>query len=184
MKTTYKPIKIGHQSEWETNHKNNLNALRNHVTTFFNEVSKTIEVEDKNAYKGNFIDKFLIEFEAKYKGSFPPVMSLEKIIQMSDVNLPLLKKIVNDIEAVGIDVDLNTLDEIEPIDFGVYTESEEQEKLYKYAVGICEAIYTNDRPNMHFFNADLVRSFAGLFVYDFTKQQIVPNVLMIKNQLR
>lgn len=180
----YKPIKIGHQTEWETNHKNNLNALRNHINAFFNEVSKTIEVDDKNAYKGNFINKFLSDFEAKYKSSFPPVMTLEKIVQMCEVNLPLLKKIVNDIEAVGIDIDLNTLDEIEPIDFAVYTESEEQEKLYKYAVGICEAIYPTDRPNLHFFNADLVRSFAGLFVYDFTKQQIVPNVLMIKNQLR
>jgi hypothetical protein len=184
MKTTYKPIKIGHQTEWETNHKNNLTALKSHINAFFNEVSKTIEVEDKNAYKGNFINKFLIDFEAKYKSSFPSVMSLEKIVQMCEVNLPLLKKIVNDIEAVGIDVDLNTMQELNPIDFGVYTESEEQEKLYKYAVGICEAIYTNDRPNLHFFNADLVRSFAGLFVYDFTKQQIVPNVLMIKNQMR
>lgn len=184
MKATFKPIQIGYQKEYEANHKNNLTALRNHVTAFFNEVSKTVEVADKNAYKGKFISTFLTEFETKYKSSFPPVMSLEKIIQMSDVNVTKLKKIVNDIEAVGIDIDLNTLQEIEPIEFGVYTESEEQNKLFQYAQTICEAIYTPERPNIHFWNADLVRSFGGLMVYDFGKQQIVPNVLMIKNQMR
>jgi hypothetical protein len=184
MKTTFKPIQIGYQKEYEANHKNNLTALRNHVTAFFNEVSKTVEVADKNAYKGKFISTFLTEFETKYKSSFPPVMSLEKIIQMSDVNVSKLKKIVNDIEAVGIDIDLNTLQEIEPIEFRVYTENEEQNKLFQYAQTICEAMYTNDRPNIHFWNADLVRSFGGLMVYDFGKQQIVPNVLMIKNQMR
>jgi hypothetical protein len=76
------------------------------------------------------------------------------------------------------------MQEIEPIEFRVYTESEEQNKLFQYAQTICEAIYTPERPNIHFWNADLVRSFGGLMVYDFGKQQIVPNVLMIKNQMR
>ena len=180
MKKEFKPIQIGKQIEWETNHNKELTALRTHLTAFFDEVAKYIEVTDKNAYKGYFISAFITEFEKKYKGSFPPLMSLEKILQMSEVNVSKLKKLVNDIEAIGIDIDFNTMQETNPIDFAVYTENEEQNKLFQYAQNICDAIYTTDRPNIHFWNADLVRSFGGLMVYDFSKQQIVPNLLMIK----
>lgn len=180
MKTTFKPIQIGNQIEWETNHNKDLNTLRTHLTAFFDEVAKYIEVTDKNAYKGKFISTFLAEFETKYKASYPPLMSLEKILMVSDVNVNKLKKLVNDIEAIGIDIDFNTMEETNPMDFAVYTENEEQNKMFQYAQNICDAIYTTDRPNIHFWNADLVRSFGGLMVYDFSKQQIVPNLLMIK----
>ena len=180
MKTTFKKIQIGYQKEWETNHNNDLNTLRTHLTAFFNEVGKYIEVNDKNAYKGKFITTFLTEFETKYKASYPPLMSLEKILMVSDVNVSKIKKIVNDIEAIRIDIDFNTMQESNPMDFAVYTETEAQNELFKYAQNICDAIYTTDRPNIHFWNADLVRSFGGLMVYDFGKQQIVPNLLMIK----
>ena len=180
MKKEFKPIQIGYQIEWETNHNNDLNTLRTHLNAFFNEVAKYIEVTDKNAYKGKFITTFLAEFEKKYKASYPPLMTLEKILMVSDVNVPKLKKIVNDIEAIGIDIDFNTMQETNPIDFAVYTENEEQNKMFQYAQNICDAIYTTDRPNIHFWNADLVRSFGGLMVYDFSKQQIAPNLLMIK----
>lgn len=180
MKTTFKPIQIGKQAEYESNHNKSLNELRNHLKAFFEEVGKYIEVGDKNAYKGFYIGTFITEFEKKYKASFPPFMSLDKILQMSEVNVSKLKKIVNDIEAINIDIDFNTMEETNPIDFAIYTENEEQNKLYQYAQNICDAIYTADRPNIHFWNADLVRSFGGLMIYDFSKQQIVPNLLMIK----
>jgi hypothetical protein len=180
MKTTFKPIQIGKQIEWETSHNNDLNTLRTHLNAFFDEVAKYVDVTDKNAYKGKFISTFLTEFETKYKASYPPLMTLEKILMVSDVNVSKLKKIVNDIEAVDIDIDFNTMEETNPIDFAVYTENEAQNQLFQYAQNICDAIYTTDRPNIHFWNADLVRSFGGLMVYDFSKQQIVPNLLMIK----
>ena len=180
MKATFKPIQIGYQKEYETSHNNELTALRSHLTTFFHEVAKYIEVTDKNVYKGKFITTFLAEFETKYKASYPPLMTLEKILMVRDVNVSKLKKIVNDIEAIGIDIDFNTMQETNPMDFAVYTENEMQNHLFQYAKNICDAIYTTDRPNIHFWNADLVRSFGGLMVYDFSKQQIVPNLLMIK----
>lgn len=184
MKTTFKPLLIDYDYQREANYKAEVNTHRQRITDFFNTIGKFIEVENKNDYKGNLVGTFLTQFEAKYKDSFPSVMTLNRIVEVCDVPMSTIKKLANEIDHSNIHLDFDTLQEINPLDFGIYTETEEQNKLFLYAKNICDAIYKEDRPTVHFYNADLVRSFAGLMVYDFQKGQIKPSVMLIKNQLR
>lgn len=166
--------------EGEINYNRKLTTIRADLTNFFNEIEKYIEVKNKSAYKENLMQQFKEEFSDKHKKDFPPILSLERVMELCDVDFTRLNFLIVKVDNAAIDIDFDTQEPTEQTDFGYYTENENQNFWLTYLQNICNAIYTSDRPTTHFWNADLVRGFGNMLNYDFATQKLKPNKEFIK----
>jgi hypothetical protein len=110
-------------------------------------------------------------------------MSLEKVLELCEVNTDKIKALASKINEYQIEIDLNT-NEAKTPDFTIYTESIEQNLLYKYASEIEKAIFDNKPTEITFFQSDLQRGFSGLLIYDFSTQRLKPNIGYIKGNYK
>lgn len=179
----FKPITIGYDERAKNQFDANLTALRSHLTDFFKECTKYVEIKDKNAYKGDLLNSFISDFSGKYSSQFSELLTIEKILELSDVDTHKLRFLESRIKEININIDYNTLESVTP-DFSIKTNSLEENLLYEYANGISKAIYDNKPNHLTFFNADLQRAFCGLLLYDFSNQKLVPNISWIKGNYR
>jgi len=177
----FKPIVIGYDESSKKRFEANLTALSVHLKDFFTKCEKYVQIEDKNTYKGNLLQSFISDFSDKYQSEFSQLLSIEKMLELSDVPVDKLRFLAAKINEIDIDLDFNTHEASTP-DFSIKTESIEENLLWNYANGISKAIHENRPTNLSltFFNADLQRAFCGLMIYDFSSQKLVPNVSWIK----
>ena len=177
----FKPIVIGYNASAESNYKANLSTKIDRLTQFFEECTKYVDIKDKNAYKPNLYNSFVEDFSKKYKEQFSELLTIENILELSEVPVDKLRFLAAKINEIDIDLDFNTYEASMP-DFTIKTESIEENLLWNYANGISKAIHENRPTNLSltFFNADLQRAFCGLMIYDFSSQRLVPNVSWIK----
>jgi hypothetical protein len=179
----FKPIVIGYNASAESNYKANLSSKIERLTQFFEECTKYVDIKDKNAYKPNLYNSFVEDFSAKYKSQFSELLTIDKILELSEVPVDKLRFLAAKINEIDIDLDFNTHEASTP-DFSIKTESIEENLLYEYSKRIAAAIHDNKPEYMTFFYADLVRGFANILQYDFNSQKLVPNVSYIKGQYR
>jgi len=179
----FKPVPIGYKEHEKRQFELDLSTFTSYLNDFFSEIAKYIEVKDKNAFKGKFLNMFLDLFSEKYKSQFPQFMSLEKVLELCEVNTDKIKTLAFKISEFKIEIDLNT-NEAKIPDFTIYTESIEENLLYKYASEIEKAIYDNKPTEITFFQSDLQRGFSGLLLYDFSTQRLKPNIGYIKGNYR
>jgi hypothetical protein len=180
---TFTPITIGYNETAKRRFEANLTALSVHLKDFFTECEKYVQIEDKNTYKGNLLQSFISDFSDKYQSEFSQLLSIEKMLELSDVPVDKLRFLAAKINEIDIDLDFNT-HEVETPDFSIKTNSIEENLLWNYANGISKAIHDNKPNHLTFFNADLQRAFCGLMIYDFSSQRLVPNVSWIKGNYR
>jgi hypothetical protein len=179
----FKPIVIGYDESSKKRFEANLTALSVHLKDFFTECEKYVQIEDKNVYKGNLLNSFISDFSKKYKTQFSELLTIDKILELSNVDTHKLRFLESKIKEINIEIDYNTHEASTP-DFSIKTESIEENLLYEYSKRIAAAIHDNKPEYMTFFYADLVRGFANILQYDFNSQKLVPNVSYIKGQYR
>ena len=96
-KKDFKRIAIGYNEAQKKQFESDLNAFTSYLNDFFSEIAKYIEVKDKNVFKGNFLNTFLELFAQKYKCQFPEFMSLEKVLELCEVNTDKIKALASKI---------------------------------------------------------------------------------------
>ena len=182
-KKDFQRIAIGYNEAQKKQFELDLNAFTSYLNDFFTEIAKYIEVKDKNVFKGKFLNTFLELFAKKYKSQFPEFMSLEKVLELCEVNTDKIKALASKINEYQIEIDLNT-NEAKTPDFTIYTESIEQNLLWNYANNLTKAIHENMPNGITFFYSDLVRGFSNVLTYDFSTQRLVPNIGYIKGNYK
>jgi hypothetical protein len=183
MKKDFTPIKIGFNEGERAKFETDLINIKNLLNDFFSECEKYIEIKDKNKYKGSLFNSFVNDFSNKYKSKFPEILTIDKILELSNVNTDKLKFLSSKIQELKLNIDYNSL-EMETPDFCIYTSNLEENLLFQYAQGISKAIHENKPSHLSFFNADLQRGFTGLLLYDFSTQKLIPNIGFIKGQFK
>ena len=179
----FKPIVIGYDESSKKRFEANLTALSVHLKDFFTECEKYVQIEDKNVYKGNLLNSFISDFSKKYKTQFSELLTIDKILELSNVDTHKLRFLESKIKEINIEIDYNT-HKAETPDFSIKTNSLEENLLYEYASGIAAAVHKTKPEYLTFFYADLVRGFANILQYDFNSQRLVPNVSWIKGNYR
>jgi len=96
----FNPIKIAIDKTSEARYKANLSALKTHLSDFFGEASKHVKIENKTPYEQNLFNTFLDEFNTQLKHEFPPMLSLEKCLELTEVNTNKLKFLSDKITAI------------------------------------------------------------------------------------
>ena len=180
---TFTPIVIGYDESSKKRFEANLTALSVHLKDFFTECEKYVQIEDKNVYKGNLLNSFISDFSKKYKTQFSELLTIDKILELSNVDTHKLRFLESKIKEINIEIDYNT-HKAETPDFSIKTNSIEENLLWNYANNLSKAIHENMPNGITFFYSDLQRGFANVLLYDFSTQRLVPNVSYIKGQYR
>jgi hypothetical protein len=100
------------------------------------------------------------------------------MLDAMDVDTKLLEKACNDINA--IDIKLNEDLEAKEPDFNIYTESEDQNKLYKVLERISKDLGTlySDH-NIRLVPQNLQQGTSQALVYDWSERALKPNIRKI-----
>lgn len=173
MKTkTFQPIAIGKNESEEKRFKSQIRTKRRMIDELYDICSKYVKIEDKSTLQGNFYNDFITLFLAKYQSEFPPI-SVNKMLEAMEVNILKLEALCHNIQAIKIELDSNL--EAEIPDFNIYTESEDQNKLYITLKRLCEDIAALKGFGIRITGAGLSNGTQQALMYDWGKQEMIPN---------
>ena len=178
MKTkTFKPIAIGTDESEETRFKSNLRLKKRLINELYNYCSTFVEIEDKSILQANYYDKFILDFLDKYKNEFPPI-SVDKMLEQMEVNIRQIDNLCQQIEAIKIDLDTNL--EAPIPDFNIYTESENQNKLFHTLQRLSKDLNSLKADfGIRLIGNGIVQGTSQALIYDWSKQQMKPNTRKI-----
>jgi hypothetical protein len=95
------------------------------------------------------------------------------MLEAMEVNILKLEALCHNIQAIKIELDSN-LDAPIP-DFNIYTESEDQNKLYITLKRLCEDIAALKGFGIRITGAGLSNGTQQALMYDWAKQEMIPN---------
>jgi hypothetical protein len=183
MKTKFQPQLLGIDQVSKAKYESNLSALIKHLSDYFNEVEKHIIIENKSDYKQNLLKTFCDKWELQHRHKFPEMLSLEKCLELSEVNIDKLRFLSGRIGQLTteIDIDFDTL-EVNKIDFGIYTESLIQNEILYLLNDLIKNIESAKKYKSPIYPSDLLRAFSGMLIFDHSTQMIKPNIQFIKSK--
>lgn len=183
MRTKYKPLLLGIDEVQKAKHEAKLNAFRTHLSDFFKEIEKHIQIENKSDYKQNPLEAFFEKWEAQHRNKFPEMLSLEKCLELAEVNTDKLRFLSVRINQVKNEIELNwdTL-EAAKIDFGIYTDNLTQNQILDLLNALVKNIEKAKQYKNPIYPSDLLRAFGGMLIFDYKDQKLKPNIQFIKSK--
>ena len=178
-----KKIKIGFNEKAETQYLNDLQAKQIALQTLADYLLEYVEEIDVNAlYKAP--NEYSIEivankFKEAYKGA-----KIEKIFDIIGFNTTKVERLCNEFKAVDIQINANTLEPLETVDFNIYAETDEQIEKYNAVQNVCDSIKVLMKyaPNIH--KGELINALRGAVVPDYTNNHIQKNIGFILHKPR
>lgn len=179
---TFKPIVIGTNDQEKQLHEANFRLILGYLNDFNEITDKYLPNFKKNGLKSNLFEAFKLQFQELHSGKFPELLSLDKILELSDVPTDKLRYLSQRIDELnkGILVNLATK-EAPGKDFNIYTTSEDQNKLWKYLNEAAAAI-ENLKEFRSIYVGQMVPFFNGLFQYDYSTQSLKPNIHVVQGK--
>ena len=168
----FQPIPVDKDESAETKFKSNVRIKQRYINELYDYATKYIDIEDKSSLQANFYDTFITAFLDKYKNEFPPI-SVDKMLEHMEVNIKHIDTLCQNIEAIDIKLD-KELNAKTP-DYNIYTETEEQNKLYITLKRLCKDINSLKGFGIRLTGAGLVQGTQQALMYDWTKQEMMPN---------
>ena len=129
-----------------------------------------IPIEDKKTFRADIYGYFEAAYLGKYKVEFPPIVTNEKIFELSSIDTNKIKALQDKYEAISVPSK-------EP-DFTVYATTPEQIKRYEVLTDICEAI-NNARGIIPINNFGLMPSLGRTITHDFGTESLIPNFAFV-----
>lgn len=184
--TTFQPIQIGTQTSIEKDFQHRFEGKIKRFDALYSYLLKFIPLEDKNVLKRNIYEYFLKTFLDKEQGNFPPNAPITSILQFMQVDTNKIQLLINDFEAIEFNleaINLNT-PELPIVDFGIYTETIEQNDLYFKLIKVVTAISELEATGKTIYKSPLLQSFNFMLHYDLTTQKLTPNAQLILGKTR
>lgn len=172
-KREFTPIVIGHKHEEEKRYTINVEAKIKALEEFYSYVGRFISTEDRNVFRANLYDTFVQRFYDKYSKDYPHI-TINKIFALLDVNIEKINSLISTINSIEID------ETEDAPDFKIYTESEEQNKLFGYLQTIIHNIEILQKDGATIYPAPLISAFNGALQFDFKDNRLKPSVNFVK----
>ena len=177
MKTKeFNTIAIGIDEEAQTKYRSNVRLKQRYLTELYSYVSKYVIINDKSSLQGNFYNDFIELFLAKYQSKFPPI-SVNKMLEAMDVDKKYQDEITKKIASIDIQLDKDFKAK-EP-DFKIYTENEEQNKLFRTIDRLCKELDSLKTQGIRLTPNNLIHGTQQMISYDWSKQRLKPNTRKI-----
>ena len=175
----FKPIAIGIDSESLNRFHKNVETKVKYIDELHEYVNKFVNIEDKVNLQGNFYDSFVQMFLDEYKDKFPPI-SIEKMFEQMDCDSNKVKELCSKIE--GIDIKLDAKMEAKEPDFNIYTQTENQNKLFVTLKRLCKDVNSLKEFGVRLSGNALIHGTQMMLVYNWSKQEMEPNTRRILGQ--
>jgi hypothetical protein len=148
-------------------------------------LSKFISIEDKNTLTSDIYSTFITLFLEKESANFPPNAPINSILTFFEVNTNKIQVLIDEFNAIDFE---ETINYNEPIlqekDFGIYTQTEEQNFLFFRLQNIITEISKLEALNKIIYKAPLTQAFNFMLHYDLTTQTLKPNASYILGTMR
>ena len=174
----FKPIAIGIDSESLNRFHKNVETKVKYIDELHEYVNKFVNIEDKVNLQGNFYDSFVQMFLDEYKDKFPPI-SIEKMFEQMDCDYMKVRELCQKIK--DIDIKLDARMKAKEPDFNIYTQSEDQNKLYTTLNRLCKDVNALKDFGVRLSGGALIQGTQNMLVYDWGTQGMKPNTRRILN---
>jgi len=175
----FQPIAIGKDEESEKRFKSRVRMKKRYIDELHEYVNKFVKIEDKVNLQGNFYDSFVTMFLDEYKDKFPPI-SLEKMFEQMECDPKRIRELCDNIESIDIKLD-SKMNAKEP-DFAIYTNTENQNKLYVTLKRLCKDVNELKKFGVRLSGGALIQGTQNMLVYDWSSQEMKPNTRRILGQ--
>jgi hypothetical protein len=176
-----KKIAIGVDTHKQNEYRINVEAKKKRFEELLTYCQQFISIEDIKAFSEAPKNYFINAFDERYKNEFPPIVSLDKRLELSNVDIQKVGRLESEYHAIQIDnfnpVTLSAPDK----DFNIYAIDPEAEKRYKKTKALCDLL--NDlRSEQTVFPANVVQGVQGAIGFNFQTNKFDINVNFI-NQI-
>jgi hypothetical protein len=124
-----------------------------------------VKLDNLPFFRESFTEEFKRLWTEQHSGSFPPFVTTEKQIEMSEFSLSMLSSL----EAKYKDIRLP-----EKPNFDI-TITEEQIPTYKSLKSVCDSLNASKKYVSNLMFGDVVRMYRGAITYNFQTQQLEVN---------
>jgi hypothetical protein len=177
MSKKFTPITIAVDTHAETAHTTAVEAKKNAYNALFQYLQQFISIENKDAFEGKIYDEFIQRFSDKHFANYP-TLKIEKIADLHDCRMHQIEALIKSFEDIKIDWNLEKNEPQKEQCFDIKTEYPEQNERYNQTQQLINALDTIKR-DRHIYLADVVRGLNGIVSYDFSTQQVVPNIAFV-----
>jgi hypothetical protein len=176
-----KKIVIGVDTHKENEYRINVEAKKERFQTLLDYCQQFVPIEDIKAFSEAPKNYFINAFDERYKNEFPPIVALDKRLELSNVDIQKVGRLESEYHAIQIDnfnpVTLSAPDK----DFNIYAIDPEAEKRYKKTKALCDLL--NDlRSEFQVYPANIVQGVTGIIGFNFQTNKFDVNVNFI-NQI-
>jgi hypothetical protein len=132
-----------------------------------------LPIEDLKAFSDNMKAYFLNEWELKHSASFPPMVSILKQLEFSEVQLSIIEAYQKQYES--IEIEFNT-DNQEPqeIDFNIYATTPEQIERYAACDDFINAVERLQKSGANVLYGGLCQSMYRVLTIDYATNRLSP----------
>jgi len=186
MKTKeFQKILLDTSEHLKKDYLSRFNAKIMRYEALYSYLSKFISIEDKNTLTSDIYSTFISLFLAKESANFPPNAPINSILTFFEVNTNKIQVLIDEFNAIDFE---ETIDYNAPIlqekDFGIYTQTEEQNFLFFRLQNIITEISKLEALNKVVYKAPLTQAFNFMLHYDLTTQTLKPNASYILGTMR
>lgn len=183
---TFQPIQIGTQTSIEKDFQQRFEAKIKRFDALYSYLAKFISIKDKNVLKTNIYEYFLKTFLDKEQANFPPNAPINSILQFMQVDANKIQSLIDELEAIDFNLEAINLNapELPIVDFGIYTETKEQNDLYFKLNKVVTAINELEAIGKTIYKSPLLQAFNFMLHYELTTQTLTPNTQLILGKMR
>lgn len=182
-KDEFTPIIIGKDKAREDAYKRDLEAKRRDLTALDEYCSTFVSIEDKTILFKDFKETFLKMFYDKYHSQFPSIVTLQKMIEFSSVDMDKIETLCRNIESIKIDLD-ETFSPLSEIDFNIYTKNQKENLLYATMKRVCQDLDTLSNNGVRLHPMSIQNGTMQTIKYDWKTQSMQPNLNAVHNTTR
>lgn len=175
-----KKVIIGRNVDAEKSFTINLEGKKERLEALLEYMQGFIDIKDFEFLESNIKNHFIESFEEKYRSDFPPIVNLEKRLELCGVDIQKLDKLISDYNAIQVQgFNAKTRTAPKP-NFDIYANDETAVNRYESTKKLCDIL--NDlRTSQTIYPANVVQGVAGIIGFNFMENKFDINISYINS---
>ncbi len=177
-----KKLAIGKDTHAENTFKTNLEGKKSRFNELLSYCNQFVLMDDINAFSESPKEYFINAFNTKYENDFPPIVTLDKRLELCGIDIHKIGRLESEFHAIKIEnFDPVKLSALEP-DFNIYAIDKEAVKRYENTKILCDLL-NELRNEFQVYPANVIQGVSGAIGFNFKTNKFDINVAFI-NQIK
>ena len=177
-----KKIVIGKDTHGENTYRVCLESKKKRFNELLSYCNQFVLMDDINAFSESPKDYFLNAFDERYKNEFPPIVTLDKRLELSNIDIQKIGRLESEFHAIKIEnFDPVKLNAPEP-DFNIYAVNSEAVSRYENTKKLCDLL-NELRNEFQVYPANVIQGVSGAIGFSFHENKFNVNIGFI-NQIK